>query len=83
MLAGDFRIVELDGVGGVASEADRVLVQLEAGALIVAADHEQRWHRSHSESRPSGAGRGLLQALRAKARSDAASNSSILRISGP
>ena len=51
VLAGDFGIVELDDIGDVPAQADRRTLQLEAGPLIVAADHEQRRHGSHSENR--------------------------------
>ena len=44
MLARDFGVVELDGVGRLASEAELLAFQLEAAPLIVAADHEQRRH---------------------------------------
>ena len=44
VLARDFGVVQLDGVGGAAADGDGRFVEPEPRALIAALDHEQRWH---------------------------------------
>ena len=44
VMAGDFRVVELDRVGGVAPHPERRFGQLKAGSLIGSADDEQCRH---------------------------------------
>jgi len=46
VMAGDFGVVDLDHVRGVASHPEDGVRQLETCALVVSANHEQRWHGS-------------------------------------
>ena len=52
VLARDFGVVQLHGVGGAAAERDRGAIQPEASALIAALDHEQRRHDEILVRRP-------------------------------
>ena len=51
MLARDFGVVQLHGVGRAAAERDGRVVEPETRALVAALDHEQRWHDKISVSR--------------------------------
>ena len=44
VMAGDFGVVQLDGVRGVAADADHGPLEFEAGALIDSANYKQRRH---------------------------------------
>ncbi len=44
VLARDFGIVQLNGVGGAATDSHGGLLEPKPRALIAALDHEQRWH---------------------------------------
>ena len=52
VLARNFGVVQLHGVGRAAAECDRGAIQPEAGALIAALDHEQRRHDEILVRRP-------------------------------
>ena len=41
VVSGDFRVVDLNGVGGLASQPEDSLPQLETCALVVSTNHEQ------------------------------------------
>ena len=49
VLPGDFGVVELDRVGGLASKSDGSLLELEPRALVVSTDHKQGRHSADSE----------------------------------
>ena len=81
----DFGVVQLQRVRRITAHAEGFFLQLEAGSLIVSADHEQRRHGRDSDRswlgrqcRPNGG-----QALRATGCGIVSNNSSILRIRGP
>jgi hypothetical protein len=44
MFAGNFRVVQLDGVARAATNGHGCIVQLEPRPLIAALNYEQRWH---------------------------------------